>query len=103
MSEYTNEIVLGLVLARLNRMPCDNALDDYLMHRIEAARGELARNGITLRKDSADDAMLLVDTVVWQYSNRDSGQGMPDWLRLKRRERWLAQRTAETEGGANDP
>lgn len=102
MSKYPDETILGLVLARLNRLPCDNALDEYLTHRIQAARGELERTGITLRDDSADDAMLLVDLVVWQYSNRDSNQGMPDWLRLKRRERWMAQRLTE-EAEAGDP
>ena len=40
--------------------------------------------------------MLVVDVAVWQYSNRDSAAGMPPWLRLRRRERWLR------EAGAND-
>ena len=40
--------------------------------------------------ESADDMMLLVDYTVWQYQNRDKPGDMPDWLRLDRRERWLA-------------
>ena len=34
--------------------------------------------------------MFLVDYTVWQYQNRDKPGDMPDWLRLDRRERWLA-------------
>ena len=95
MSTYPDETILSIIKARLNRLPEDCTLDDYLRYRIEAAREELERTGIKIRPESADDAMLLVDTVVWQYSNRDAQNGMPEWLRLKRRERWLAQR----EGG----
>ena len=39
--------------------------------------------------------MLCVDYVVWQYQNRDAAGAMPDWLRLRRRERWLQQRAGE--------
>ena len=60
------------------------------MQRIEAAAEELKRTGITLT-DSADDLMLLVDFTVWKYQNRDKAAGMPEWLRLARRERWLQQ------------
>jgi hypothetical protein len=49
-----------------------------------------------LDDSQADDLMLCADYVVWQYQNRDTGGAMPDWLRLRRRERWLAQ---QTDGG----
>ena len=81
---------LGIVKARLNRLPSDTSLDEYLSARIEAAANELTKIGITL-DDSTDDLMLVVDTAVWQYSNRDKPGGMPDWLRLRRRERWLRE------------
>lgn len=81
---------LGIVKARLNRLPGDTSLDEYLSARIEAAANELTKIGITL-DDSTDDLMLVVDTAVWQYSNRDKPGGMPDWLRLRRRERWLRE------------
>ena len=68
------EMALGLVKARLNRPPGDTALDAYFKKRIEGA----------------DDMMLLVDYTVWPYQNRDKPGDMPDWLRLDRRERWLA-------------
>ena len=88
---------LGLVKARLNRLASDATLDAYFTQRIEAARAELEGTGISLT-DSADDLMLLVDYTVWQYQNRDGAGTMPEWLRLRRRERWL--REPRTGGGA---
>lgn len=82
---------MDLVKARLNRMAADTSLDDYFLQRLEAAAAELEGTGIVLT-DSADDLMLLVDYTVWQYQNRDSAGAMPDWLRLRRRERWLQGR-----------
>lgn len=81
---------LSLMKARLNRVQGDTSLDDMLSIRLEAAAGELERTGIRL-DDSADDLMLLVDYTVWQYQSRDKPGGMPEWLRLRRRERWLKQ------------
>ena len=82
---------LDLVKARLNRLAADTTLDDYFLTRIDAAAAELEGTGIVLT-DSADDLMLLVDYTVWQYQNRDSAGAMPDWLRLRRRERWLREK-----------
>ena len=81
--------VLSLVKARLTRPPGDTALDEYLTKRIEAAIAKLEKTGIHLT-ERADDMMLLVDYTVSQYQNRDKPGDMPDWLRLDRRERWLA-------------
>ena len=83
---------LSLVKSRLNRLASDTSLDEYLTARITAAEKELAGIGIHLSTDAPDDLMLLVDYAVWQYQNRDKPGGMPDWLRLKRRERWLRER-----------
>ena len=80
---------LQMVKARLNRL--DSLLDDYLAARIDAAVTDLERTGISL-DDSTADLMLVVDYVCWAYSNRDATAGMPDWLRLRRRERWLNER-----------
>lgn len=93
------ETALSLVKARLNRTAADTTLDVYFAQRITAAEAELAGNGISLT-DSADDLMLLVDFTVWQYQNRDSAGGMPEWLRLRRRERWL--RDPHTGGEQDD-
>ena len=80
------ETALSLVKARLNRL--DANLDPYLTQRVAAAVAELTRIGIQLN-DSADDLMLVVDYTVWQYQNRDTPGAMPEWLRLRRRERWI--------------
>ena len=87
---------LSVVKSRLNRLAADTSLDDYFSQRIDAAAAELEGIGISL-SDSADDLMLLVDYTVWQYQNRDSAGGMPDWLRLRRRERWLRKPRGNTE------
>ena len=83
-------LAINLIKTRLNRMTVDKPTEDYIRTRTEAAVEELKRNGITLT-DSTDDLMLLVDFTVWQYQNRDKPGMMPDWLRLRRRERFLSQ------------
>ena len=35
--------------------------------------------------------MLVVDYAVEQYQSRDKPGGLPDWLRLRRRERWVRE------------
>lgn len=81
---------LSLIKARLNRLQSDTTLDEYLTARLSAACAELEKTGITL-DDGADDLMLAVDYTVWQYQNRDKPGNMPDWLRLRRRERWVQE------------
>ena len=89
------ETAMTLVKTRLNRPVTDTSLDEYLMPRIEAAADELAGAGIRLT-DSSGDVMLLVDMTVWNYQNRDKNAGMPEWLRVKRRERWLQEKRGTT-------
>lgn len=91
MAVDTNQ-ALTIVKARLNRLPGDTSLDNYLAARIEAAIQSIEATGINLT-DSTADLMLVVDTAVWEYQSRDKAQGMPDWLRLRRRERWLNERS----------
>lgn len=91
MAAINMDAALSLMKARLNRPAADTHLDEYLAGRLEAAYAELEGVGIQLA-DTPDDLMLLVDTAVWQYQNRDKQAGMPDWLRLRRRERWLRGR-----------
>lgn len=88
---YSESTVLGIAKARLNRLASDTSLDDYLKQRIEAADAELAGSGIKLAADDTRDAVFLADVVVWQYGSRDKNAGVPEWLRLARRERWLQQ------------
>ena len=82
---------LALVKARLNRTPGDTSLDVYLMARLEAAVAQLERTGIRLT-DGVDDMLLAVDLTVYNYQNRDKEGKEPDWLRARRRERWVQQR-----------
>lgn len=101
MTETMKGTALSLMKARLNRTASDKTLDGYFCQRIEAAAAELKGNGIRLT-DSADDLMLLVDFAVWRYQNRDSKEGMPNWLRLQRRERWLRQHALDEASSSSD-
>lgn len=85
---------LAMVKARLNRVEGDHTLDAYLSQRIEAAAGEIAGTGIAL-DDSVEDLMLVVDLAVFEYGSRDKNVGMPDWFRVRLRNRWLRQGTAQ--------
>lgn len=95
MSKVNTASALSLLKARLNRLESDTSLDDYFNSRIDAAVQELEGIGITLTS-SAEDLILLVDYAVWQYQNRDTPGAMPDWLRLRRRERWLRSEESAT-------
>ena len=77
----------------MNRLPGDTSLDGYLTFRITAAAAELEGVGIHLT-DGVDDLLLLVDYTVWAYQNRDTPGSMPEWLRLRRRERWIREGVA---------
>lgn len=84
------ETALKLMKTRLNRLATDTTLDEYFLARINAAIGELEATGIALTA-STEDLLLVVDYAVWQYQNRDNPGSMPEWLRLRRRERWVQQ------------
>lgn len=98
---HSTYIVLSIVKARLNRLASDTTLDPYLISRIEAAASELEGKGIHLVDNDMEDQVMLADFTVWQYGNRDKPGGMPDWLRLKLRERWLRDQ-AKNEGDQVD-
>ena len=88
MNENSKKQALSLMKTRLNRTPGETVLDDYFAARLNAAELAFRKEGITL-SDTMDDVMLLVDKAVWDYQNRDKQQGEPDWLRARRRGRWL--------------
>lgn len=90
MCAVDNTQALSLVKTRLNRLPSDTTLDEYLTARIMAAEQAIEATGIVLTTSVAD-LMLVVDYTVWEYQNRDKPGSMPDWLRLRRRERWVQQ------------
>ena len=90
MAAINTGSALALVKARLNRLQTDTSLDEYLNARINAAVQELEGTGIKL-EDTQEDLLLTVDYTVWQYQNRDNPGSMPEWLRLRRRERWIRE------------
>lgn len=90
MCAVDNTQALSLAKARLNRLSTDTTLDVYLTARIMAAEQALEATGIVLTASVAD-LMLVVDYTVWEYQTRDKPGSMPDWLRLRRRERWVQQ------------
>ena len=94
MTDEFKAQALALMKTRLNRLEGDTSLDQYFEMRISAAIEALERTGIYLQ-DTPNDLMLVVDTAVWEYQNRDKPGGMPDWLRLRRRERWISQERGE--------
>lgn len=83
------ETALKLVKIRLNRLPDDTTLDEYLSARVSAAEGYLNRMMSVPLNDSTADLMLLVDLTVWQYQNRDQASAQPQWLRQRLRERFV--------------
>lgn len=87
ITEASLETALQMLKFRLNR--ANTAVDEYLANLLQAEVEKLSDNGIHLQ-DSMQDIMLLVDMAAWRYNNRDKPNGMPEWLRLLRRERWIA-------------
>jgi hypothetical protein len=85
-------LALPLMKARLNRISSDSSMDVLFSAVLEAAEAELSKESGALVEDSPDDLMLLVDVAVWGYQSRDKTAGMPEWLRYKRRQRFLRLR-----------
>lgn len=106
------EMAVSMFKQRKDMLTGITQRDEYIDMRIKAVISELESKGIHL-VNTESDLMLVVDTAVWQYNNRDQSGAMPEWLRLARRERWLndrkinedyAAKLAEhTEVNANDP
>lgn len=87
---YDANQALSLMKTRLDRVQSDSSRDDLFLMQLDAAEQELASAGITIQTNDTRDLMLLIDTAVLRYRQRDSQHGDPDWYRLRRRERWLA-------------
>lgn len=88
MTEESKRQALSLMKTRLNRPPGETALDDYFLSRLEAARLDYETQKIILG-DSINDVLMLVDKAVYDYQNRDKQQGEPEWLRERRKGRWI--------------
>lgn len=94
MADIRNAVedVLQMLKGRRGRLNSATAQDEYLRMRILAAADQMESIGMPLH-DNPEDKIFLADYVDWEYSNRDKPGGMPDWLRLRRRERWLKAQT----------
>ena len=90
MNDEYLAVALVMMKQRLTRL--DNNQDDYLKARIGAAYDTMTGWGIRPDLDKRGDMMFLVDLAVWQYNNRDSNAGTPDWLRKKINDRWFQER-----------
>lgn len=99
---YDADRAYELVKARLDYICVPATTETYLRARIEAAAKRLEQNGIRLR-DTTDDLMLLCDMAVWEFQSRDKPGAMPEWLKIVRRERWLADRKANAEVDGDAP
>lgn len=85
-----------LTMTKSNLQIAGAAWDEYLTMLIEASRGELATQGITLDLSRIDDCNLVVMYASYLYRKRaDDNPSMPQMLRFARNNRLLSQKAAE--------
>lgn len=100
-----NQAILSLLKGNLEKLNSVN--DEYLIHLIEVAKGEIAREGIVLTETeegySSADGDLIQMYAAYLYRNRVSNnenyqtaalypQGMPYMLRLRLNNRLIEQK-----------
>jgi len=74
--------ILELVKARLGISSI--VRDTYLISIVESVISELEdEKGITLKSDSMNHTMFIVDYATWRYQSRDSEKGMPRHLQFR--------------------
>lgn len=72
------------------------AYDGRLEMLIETAKGEIAREGITIAEEpEAPDANLIIMFADWLWRKRDSGEGMPRMLRYALNNRLFQEKLQE--------
>lgn len=69
-----------------------DAYDNRLTQYLNAAAGQIAREGITLNSSKADDVLLQVMYAAWMWRRRDSGEGMPRMLRYQMNNRLFQEK-----------
>ena len=89
-----------LELLKLDLGIKNTSKDVYYNSLLEAAKKELKRKGITLDKDSVEDAMLISDYAAWCYRKREENIPLPVNLQLRIRNRIVSAR-AKKGGGTN--
>jgi len=90
MSMTTN--ALAIVKVRLNRLPSDTSLDALFSAVVMAVEADLSKESGALIEDDPSDLMLLVDASVWRYQSRDKMTGEPEWLKYRKRQRFMRLR-----------
>lgn len=75
------------------------AYDTRLGTYLDAAKAEIAREGIAL-DDTIGDCQLVVLYASWMWRKRDSGEAMPRMLRYRLNNRLFSQKMKE--GAEND-
>lgn len=69
-----------------------DAYDNRLTQYLNAAAGQIAREGITLDSSKADDVLLQVMYAAWMWRRRDSGEVMPRMLRYQMNNRLFQEK-----------
>ena len=69
--------------------------DERLEQYIEAAKGSIAEEGITLDLENVKDCQLVVMYAAWTWRKRDSGEGMPRMLRYALNNRLFSEKVRE--------
>ena len=89
-----------LELLKLDLGIKNTSKDVYYNSLLEAAQKELERKGISLEKNSVEDAMLISDYAAWCYRKREENIPLPVNLQLRIRNRIVSAR-AKKGGGTN--
>lgn len=66
--------------------------DERLEQYIEAAKGSITEEGITLDLADVKDCQLVVMYAAWTWRKRDSGEGMPRMLRYALNNRLFSEK-----------
>lgn len=85
-----DEVILELL--KLNLQITSGAYDAFLSHLIEAAKTEIAREGITLSLSDAADLNLVVMYAAYLYRKREGDTAMPRMLRYALNNRLFAEK-----------
>lgn len=96
----TESVHLAMLKVDLGLMNPTEAQVSYLNALIDAAKLNIAREGITLDESKADDIMLVVMYAAWMYRKRaqdPDAQAMPRMLRWQLNCRLAAQKMAVVE------
>ena len=89
----TNEELLALLKLDLQNPP--DALDDFLLTLIGAAKERIASFGITLDLGAYSDAHLVIQYASYLYLMRNSNEGMPRSLQFALHSRLINEKGGE--------